>query len=257
MSLLPFLRNFIGVEGDNAAAGVVKALVQLDPESATVADLRTMEQDLDKAGRMIAKLRADLAHEQTEFDLIGGQYHELMAAAELLQKRTADPSTPEVQRQSLNESLSSLVQKIEHMAPELDRDKKDVEDTRALLSEAEAVYQQKAEALTNAKKNLESARHDLQHARIEEERGAERARQAATVAGLRSSPTSGLTVALNVMQQSAQEARQRAEAMNMKAEALSHLKEATADQNVAAALAEVRGTAPTNSLSERLSALRR
>ena len=136
------------------------------------------------------------------------------------------------------------------MAPELDRDKTDVESTRALLSEAEAVYQQKAEALTNAKKNLDSARHDLQHARIEEERSAERARQAASVAGLARSPTSGLTVALNVMQQSAQEARQRAEAMNMKAQALGHLKEATADQNVAAALAEVRGTAST-SLTDR------
>ena len=256
MSLLPFVRNFIGVKGDNAAAGLVKAMVQLDPDSATVADLRTMEQDLDKAGGMIAKLRADLAHEQLEYDSIGGQYHELMAAAELLQKRIADPGTPEAQRQSLNASLASLVQKIEHMAPELDRDKKDVESTRALLSEAEAVYQQKAEALTNAKKNLDSARHDLQHARIEEERSAERARQAASVAGLARSPTSGLTVALNVMQQSAQEARQRAEAMNMKAQALGHLKEATADQNVAAALAEVRGTAST-SLTDRLSALRR
>jgi chromosome segregation ATPase len=257
MSLLPFLRNFIGAEGGNAAAGVVKALVQLDPDSATVADLRTMEQDLDNAGRMIAKLRTDLTHEQTEFDSIGGQYHELMAAAELLQKRIGDPGTPDLQKQSLNASLATLVAKIEHMAPELDRDKRDVESTRTLLAEAEAVYQQKAEALTNARKNLDSARHDLQHARIEEQRSVERARQAATVAGLRSSPTSGLTVALNVMQQSAQEARQRAEAMNMKAEALSHLKEVTADQNVAAALAEVRGTVPTKSLSERLSALRR
>jgi chromosome segregation ATPase len=257
MSLLPFVRNFIGVKGDSAAAGLVKALVQLDPDSATVADLRTMEQDLDRAGGMIAKLRADLAHEQTEYDSISGQYHELMAAAELLQKRIADPGAAEPQRQSLNASLASLVQKIEHMAPELDRDKKDVESTRALLSEAETVYQQKAEALTNAKKNFDSARHDLQHARIEEERSAERARQAAAVAGLGTSPTSGLTVALNAMQQSAQEARQRAEAMNMKAQALSHLKEAAADQNVAAALAEVRGAAPTKSLSDRLSALRR
>jgi chromosome segregation ATPase len=257
MSLLPFVRNFIGVKGDNAAAGVVRALVQLDPESATVADLRTMEQDLDKAGQMIARLRADLAHEQTEFDSITGQYHELTAAAELLQKRISDPGTPEVQKQSLNASLASLVQKIEHMAPELDRDKKDVGDTRALLSEAEAVYQQKAEALTNAKKNLDSARHDLQHARLEEERSAERARQAASVAGLATSRTSGLTVALNSMQQSAQEARQRAEAMNMKAQALSSLKDAAADQNVAAALAEVRGATSTLSLSERLSALRR
>jgi chromosome segregation ATPase len=257
MSLLPFVRNFIGVKGDSAAAGVVRALVQLDPESATIADLRTMEQDLDKAGRMIAKLRSDLAHEQTEFDAIGGQYHELMAAAELLQKRIADPGTPEAQRQSLNASLASLVQKIEHMAPELDRDKKDVEDTRALLSEAEAVYQQKAEALTNAKKNLDSARHDLQHARLEEERSAERAQQAASVAGLATSPISGLTVALSSMQQAAQEARERAEVMDMKAQALTGLKDASADQNVAAALAEVGGTTSTLRLSDRLSALRR
>jgi chromosome segregation ATPase len=257
MSLLPFLRNFIGAEGNHAAAGVVKALLQLDPDSATIADLRSMEQDLDNTGRTIAKLRADLAHEQTEFDSISGQYHELMAAAELLQKKIDDPGTPEAQKQSLNASLASLVQKIEHMAPELDRDKKDVESTRALLSEAEAVYQQKAEALTNAKKTLDSARHDLQHARIEEERSAERARQAAAVAGLGTTPTSGLTVALNVMQQSAQEAHQRAEAMNMKAQALSHLKEATDDRNVAAALAEVRGAPSTLSFSERLSALRR
>ena len=94
MSLLPFLRNFIGVEGDNAAAGVVKALVQLDPDSATIADLRTMEQDLDNAGRIIAKLRADLAHEEAEFDSIGDQYHELMAAAELLQKGLPIPARP-------------------------------------------------------------------------------------------------------------------------------------------------------------------
>jgi len=43
----------------------------------------------------------------------------------------------------------------------------------------------------------------------------------------------------------------------MKAQALSHLQEATDDQNVAAALAVVRGTAANKSLSERLSALRR
>lgn len=257
MSLLPFLRNFIGAEGNHAAAGVVKAIVQLDPDSATIADLRTMEQDLDNAGGMIARLRGELAHEQTEFDAISGQYHELMAAAELLQKRIADPGTPEGQKQSLNASLGSLVAKIEHMAPELDRDQKDVENTRALLSEAEAAYQQKAEALSTANKNLASARHDLQRARLEEARSAERARQAAAVAGLGASPTSGLTVALDVMQQSAQEARQRAEAMNMKAQALSQLREATADQNIAAALAEVRGTAPTKSLSDRLTALRR
>jgi chromosome segregation ATPase len=257
MSLLPFFRNFIGVEGNNAAQGVVKALVQLDPDSASAADLRTMEQDLDKAGQMIAKLRADLAHEQSEYDAINSQYRELMAAAELLQKRVDDPATPNAQRQSLNTSLTALVAKIEHVAPDLDRDKKDVEETRALLSEAEKVYQQKAEALTGAKKRLDSARHDLQRAHMQEERSAERARAAAVVAGLGATRVSGLTVALDTMQQSAQQARQRAEANEMKSQALSGAKEAEADGNIAAALSEVRGDSATKSMAERLAALRR
>lgn len=257
MSLFPFFRNFVGVQGNNAAQAVVKAMVQLDPEGASAADLRTMEQDLDKAGRMIAKLRADLAHEQREYDAVSTQYRELMAAAELLQKRIDDPATPEDQRQSMNASLASLVAKIEHVAPDLDRDKKDVEDTRALLSEAEKVYQQKAEALTGAKKRLDSARHDLQRARLQEERSAERAREAAAVAGLGGSQTSGLTVALDTMQRSAQEARQRAEASDMKSQALSQAKEAEGDRNIAAALAEVRGENAAKTMSERLAALRR
>jgi DNA-directed RNA polymerase subunit K/omega len=59
------------------------------------------------------------------------------------------------------------------------------------------------------------------------------------------------------MQQSAQEARERAEAMNMKAQALTDLKDAAADNNVAAALGEVRGTTSSLSLTERLTSLRR
>ena len=67
----------------------------------------------------------------------------------------------------------------------------------------------------------------------------------------------GLTVALDAMRQTAAEARQRAEANDMKAQALHGAKEAEADKNIAAALAEVRGDNTTKSLSDRLAALRR
>src|SRR5215469_13990575 len=184
MSLFPFLRHFVGAKGDQAATNFVKALVKLDPETASQADLRVMEQDLDRAGEVIAKLRADLAHGRGEFEHISKQYHELMAAAELLQKRIDDPATPEAQRASLTASLQGLVERIEHMAPEIDQDKKDVDDTQALLTEAESTYQQKAQALATAKQNLDRARHDLQRAHLEEERSHERADQAAVVAGL-------------------------------------------------------------------------
>lgn len=256
MSMIPFLRNFTVAKGGQAAAGLVKALVQLDPESATQADLATMEQDLDAAGVVIAKLRSDLVQEQHEFDAIKKQYTQMMGAAEIMQKKIAD-TTDDAQKSSLNTSLESLLSRIEHIAPELDAEKHDVEQTQQLLTDAEAAYQEKAVSLTSAKQNLDRARHDLQHAHIQEERSEQRAEQAAVVAGLKKSPSSGLTTALNVMQQSADEARQRAQAQDMKATALTGATQAATDPNIAAAMAEVNGAVSPASLSDRLAALRR
>ncbi len=257
MSLFPFMKNFLGVKGDQAAQGLAAAIVKMDPEGASLADLRVMEADLDKAGQAIAKLRAELAREQKEFDTVGKQYAELMSAAEILQKRVDDPATAEPQKASLKNSLAGLVEKLERMAPEIDRDKKDVAATQSLLAEAEKAYQDKAAALAEAKQTLERARHDMQHAALEEQRAKDKAEQAEVVAGLRQSRSSGLTVALNAMQQSAEQARQRAEASTMKAAALTHVSDAGNDKNVADALAQVRGTGSEKSLSDRLAALKR
>jgi chromosome segregation ATPase len=257
MSFVPFLRNFLGAKGHQATDGLTQALVKLDPEAASQADLATMEQDLDRAGIAIQKLRSDLTHEQSEFDHVSQQYHELMGAAELLQKKVDDPATPEDQRNSVKASLAALLDRIEHLVPDLDRDKHDVDATQALLTEAEQAYQDKASALTNAKHNLDRARQDMQHAALEEQRARDRAEQAEVVAGLKTSATSKLTVALDTMQHSAAQARERAAATDMKAKALTGASQAAEDSNVAAALAEVRGTSPTTSLADRLAALKR
>jgi chromosome segregation ATPase len=257
MSLLPFVKNFLGVKGGQAADGVVKAIVQLDPDAATQADLRSMDNDLDRAGQTIAKLRADLAQEQKEFDAINKQYGELMSAAEFLKKQVDDPATTDDRKADLTKSLDGLVARLEQMAPELDRDKQTVTETQNLIAEAEQAYKDKAQALANAKQNLDRARHELQHASIEEQRARERAAQAEIVAGLKRSSTSGLTVALDAMQKSADEAHQRAAASTMKAAALTEVKTAAVDQNVAAALAQVRGTTSNQSVSDRLAALKR
>ena len=48
-------------------------------------------------------------------------------------------------------SLATLVAQIEEMVPELDQDKKDIDSTQALLTEAEVAYQAKATALRDAR----------------------------------------------------------------------------------------------------------
>ena len=52
--MLGFLRNFAGVKADNAVQAGVEALVRWDPEGASEAELRTMEQHLDDLGRQVA-----------------------------------------------------------------------------------------------------------------------------------------------------------------------------------------------------------
>src|SRR5690348_8164757 len=118
MSMLPFFKNFFNAQGEKATQRVVKALVELDPETASKADLQTMEQDLDRAGRAIAKLRADLTQERHELDAVEKQYTELMGAAEVLKKRIAAGTDA-----SVNASLAKLIVKIEATVPELDRDR--------------------------------------------------------------------------------------------------------------------------------------
>lgn len=256
MSTVPFIRNFFGAKGHDAARSVVTALVRLDPEAASRADLATMEQDLDRAGEVIAKLRTELSKEHGAFDKINERYHDLMGAAETMQRRIADPVTASDKVTSLQASLTAVLGQIEIMAPELDRDKQDVDSTTSLLADAEKAYQEKAAALRGAKQNLDAARHDLQHASIEEERAKSRAAAASVVAGLSSSPT-GLSVALNVMHEEATAARERASSATMKISALASAGGVDVDANIADALSESKGAPGESSLSDRLNALKR
>ena len=55
--MLTFFRNLVGVKRDQAVTSAVEAIVRWDPQSATEAELRTMEQHLDELGRQVAQAR--------------------------------------------------------------------------------------------------------------------------------------------------------------------------------------------------------
>lgn len=250
-----FLAAFAGEKGKELADGMTKALVNLDPDAASEADLRVMEQDLDAAGKMLQKLRSELTQEQEAFDRINTQYTRMMGAAEVLQKQIDDPANIE-KKASLEVSLNSLLVKIESMVTELDADKHDVSATQSLLAETETAYKEKADALVHARQNLDRAKHDLQHASLEESRAKQRANTAAEVAGLRQSGNGGLNTALDAMRRSANEARDRAAAAELKANTLKSVtNNSEEDPNITAALGEASGVS-TQSLTDRLAALK-
>jgi len=254
MSLLSFTKCFIGAGGEQAATALTTAMVKMTPETATAAELKNMEQDLDAAGQLISRLQRELADERHAYDAINARYTQMMGAAENLQHQI---DTAGFLKEPLQASLATLVAQIEEIVPELDQDKKDIDATQALLKEAEAAYQAKATALTGAKAKLNRARNDMIHATLEEQRAASRAETARAVAGLSSgSGTSGINVALDAMTRTAQETRDRAAALDMKAKALSGAKTAEEDPNIAAAMAAAAGTAANATVADRLAALR-
>ena len=254
MSLLSFTKCFIGAGGEQAATALTTAMVKMSPEAATAAELRNMEQDLDAAGQLISQLQRELTDERHAYDAINAHYTQMMGAAENLQHQIDAAS---FLKDPLQASLATLVAQIEEMVPELDQDKKEIESTLALLTEAEVAYQAKATALRDAKAKLTRAKNDMAHAAVEEQRAAWRAETARAVAGLSSGSGSGsgINVAVDAMMQTAQATRDRAATLDMKAKALSGAKTTEEDPNIAAAMSAAAGTVANATVADRLAAL--
>ena len=85
MSLLSFTKCFIGAGGEQAATALTTAMVKMAPETATAAELKNMEQDLDAAGQLISRLQRELSDERHAYDAINARYTQMMGAAENLQ----------------------------------------------------------------------------------------------------------------------------------------------------------------------------
>src|SRR5262252_8821361 len=249
--MLTFISNLVGVKADKAVQAGVEALVRWDPQSASEAELRTMEQHLDDLGRQVATARQSYDREQKEADAIQALSQQRMAAAEQLQRQIA--AEPDATRKaSLEHSLETLVTMLEQMTPEVDREKKDVVDAKDFLEMLEKTYAEAGGKLREGRAQLERAQRDMARAGQQRQMAEQQADAARRAAGL-TTTTSSLNVALKAMQDSAARDLANAEAANMKAKLLKPTQPEQDDANIAQAMDYAAGkpAAPT-SLSDRL-----
>ena len=253
--MLQFIRNLAGVKTDQAVQAGVEALVRWDPQSASEAELRSMEQHLDELGQQVARARQSYDKEVREADTIQALSTQRMAAAEHLQTQLAAEADP-AKKAALERSLTTLVTMLEQMAPEVDREKKDVVDAKEFLEMLEKTYTEAGGKLREGRAQLERAQRDMARAGQQRQMAEQQADAARRAAGL-GTTTSGLNVALKAMQDSAARDLANAEAANMKAKLLRPTQPEQDDANIARAmdLAAGKPAAPT-SLSDRLAALR-
>jgi hypothetical protein len=82
--------------------------------------MRTMEQHLDELGLNVAKARQNFDREQKEADAIQTLSHQRMAAAEALQNQ-ANGETDPARKAAIEKSLTTLIDMMEKMAPDVER----------------------------------------------------------------------------------------------------------------------------------------
>lgn len=253
--MLGFLRALGGAHGKKAIQEVTDAIVNLDPSTASDAQLAMMEQNLDKVGVMLAKVKTDAAREETEAVAAKAKFDRFAQGAQVLNaKYEAAPEGP--QKAALATSLNGLLNTLEEAKVEMDREVSEAADAKALVTETETIYREKAEALRTAQKNLTQGARELARAKLAEEQAQMRANQAAEVAGLRNNEPDGLNSALTSMKRQTDAARGNAEALKIKATVLTQVEDGSLeDPNVLAALAEVKGTSSSLPFSQRLAAL--
>ena len=254
--MLTFFRNLVGVKKDQAVTSAVEAIVRWDPQSATEAELRTMEQHLDELGRQVAQARIAYDRERKEADAVQALSRQRMAAAEQIQGRmdaAADPG----QKAELERSLATLVGMLEGMSADIDREEEDAKDAGEFLRSLEETYGQAGQKLKSARSELDRAQRDMGRAAQQRDAAERRSEAARQAAGL-SHATSGLSVALKAMRENADRDLAQAEAANSKAKLLAPTRPEKDDPHIAAAMNAVTGSgAPQGNLSDRLAALRK
>lgn len=253
--MLNFLRHFAGVKTDQAMQAGLEALVRWDPKGATEAELRTMEQHLDDLGMEVAQARGAYDREQKEADAIRSLLNQRMAAAEMLQTQLSAEVDP-IRKGQLEKSLSTLLDMLEEMTPEVERETSEAADAKDFLGMLEQTYADAGAKLKEARRQLERAERDLKRAEQQRElaeRQAEAARRAAGLAG----STNSLNIALKAMNEAAAHDLAKADAAASKAKLLAPTRPEQDDPNIAAALAAASGKAPlAQSASERLARLK-
>ncbi len=254
--MLGFIKNMVGVKSDQMLQSGVEFLVRLDPKAATEAEMRQMEESLDTLGKELAESRMTFEREKKEADAIQQLAAQRMAAAEKLEQQMMAEPDPN-RKAALEKSLVTLVDMLEKMNPEVERERRDAVEATEFMHMLEKTYQDLGGRLRTARSELERAQRDMKSAeqqRIASERRAEAARQAAGLAGA----TSGLSVALKAMRHAAEEDLKEAEAARLKTELLQPSKPEEDDPNIAAALAAVGGPPSPSGLnvSGRLAMLR-
>ena len=221
------------------------AVAAFAPAEASRGQLEVMVTELQKLGRRLAEIEAEVAWEQRETARLRRRYDDYLAAAHIL---SAGLNAGRGPTEQLELSLSRMVDRLEQLKPEIEREERDDGEVETWRAELRSAFEALSGKLHAAKPRPEAGRSRRDDAEAQDRR----AREAAAM----TSSISALSVALDGMNQQAAGRRAETEVFQLKAGIL-QAEQLESDPQIAAALERVRGTERdgAQALSARLAAL--
>src|SRR5271168_1411107 len=164
-----FFRHFIGGQGDKIVDAVTVAAVRWDPKTASLAQLREMEDDYDKTNGLLQQIRQETSNFDKEIAAEQREYDDRKAAAQLLlSKQAAEPD--EGRKAAYEKSIAAIVSDLETRKPRLEHDKEQAARMHAQLDTAQAAVEEKMQDLTEAKTRLGDAERQMRLNELEAQR---------------------------------------------------------------------------------------
>ncbi len=249
-----FFTQFASQKIEDVKSGFIKLIVEFDPESATEAQIAELDEILTKITKQMVLAKNSWDKEQREAVEIKKNYDLRMGAAERLQTRLDAETDPE-QKAKVETSLGKLIDELERMGSEVDREAREAEEAQQYYTELNDAVKTAAARLKEARSKMAEAKRRMDMAKIRAERAHEQEERAQVLSGIKKD-AGHIGVAFDAMNKRAEEMETDAEVHKQKANLLSVPKE-TEDPLIAQALKEAAGEKPKGSLSDRLAALKK
>ncbi len=238
---MAFFTSFFKSKMESLHDGAIKLMASWDPEAVSSAQLREWDQQAQEMAATAARAATEAKAAAEALANIRANLARYTAAAEKLMSAGNETAANKAADEAL--TLQAKLQDAEEEAAD---SAEWAQETKTAAENAQRLVIEGRQKLDRARRDQERAE---QEAKVAEARRAERERMAGITKGL-----SGTDAALDAMAANAREARERAAANRIRSDVLG--KATDSDAAVAAALAEVDGKSKSNSLQEKLAALR-
>ena len=248
-----FIRNLAAIHLDGAVQSALDAIVRWDPEGSSLADLRTMDQNLDAIGIKVAEAQVKLDEETRQADVARGSYNQRVAAIGVMKAGLAAETDPAA-RADKEAKVRAFAVETKRYEDAAKKEIADQERATAILARYRQAQETAATALKGKREQMERSRQDLELARQRKADAEQAARDASEAAGL--APASrGVDIALKAINEATARANAEADAITRKADLLRPTKESD-DPFVAEAMAKAAGKKPEQSLDELMADLK-